>query len=97
MNSIYIHMETHNYQYGILPNFPLTKSDATQLPLSISLMIPCPSSDPAPRVPKVLLRHTSHNPDSMEAHIYNIVDNLSHYPITISTLEVLQTYPSQRK
>jgi hypothetical protein len=39
----------------------------------------------------------AHNPHAKVAHKYNVVDHLAQSPDAVSILEVLQTFPSQRK
>ena len=39
----------------------------------------------------------NHNTSTRAAQNYNIVENLAQAPLAMSTLEVLQTYPAQRK
>jgi hypothetical protein len=48
-------------------------------------------------IPKGAFKTTSHNPNTRAAHNYYVVEYLSQTPCTMSTLEVLQSYPSQRK
>jgi hypothetical protein len=43
------------------------------------------------------LRQNVHNPHAKAAHNYSLVDDLAQSPAAMSVLEVLQTYPSQRK
>ena len=61
------------------------------------LMIPRPNVEPIPCIPRMSLRRNVHNPHARVAHNYSLVDDLAQSPATMSMLEVLQTYPSQRK
>ena len=44
-----------------------------------------------------MLQKSSYNPNARAAQHYNIVEDLAQVPSTISTLEVLQSCPSQQK
>jgi hypothetical protein len=46
---------------------------------------------------KGTFKKDSHNPNARAAQNYSVVEDLSQTPCTMSTLEVLQSYPSQRK
>ena len=52
-------------------------------------MILCP--------PKSTLRKVVFNPNARAAHFYNVVEDLAQAPCAMSTLEVLQSCPTQRK
>jgi hypothetical protein len=52
--------------------------------------------EPLPRILKGVLKCSMHNPNARVAHNYSIVEDLGQTPCTMSTLEVLQTCPSQR-
>ena len=43
-----------------------------------------------------MLRKSSYNPDARAAQHYSIVEDLAQAPSAMSTLEVLQSFPSQR-
>jgi hypothetical protein len=49
-----------------------------------------------PHILKGVLKCTTHNPNARATQNYSIVENLGQTPCAISTLEVLQTRPSQR-
>lgn len=55
------------------------------------------SNDPTPFLPNIPLKHIGHNPNVKTTHNYNIVDDLAQPLMAMSTLEVLQTYPSPKK
>jgi len=95
MNLSYIHLQTHNWTYGYTEPNPAERNDTK--PSTIPLQIPHPSSDHTPCVPKVPLRRITHNPHARAPHSYGIVDDLAQSPTAMSSLEVLQTYPSQKK
>jgi hypothetical protein len=46
---------------------------------------------------KGAFKKASHNPNARATQNYYVVEDLSQTPCTMSTLEVLQSYPSQRK
>jgi hypothetical protein len=48
-------------------------------------------------IPKGTFKKASHNPNARVAHNYSVVEDLSQTPCAMSTLEVLQNFPSQRK
>ena len=60
-------------------------------------MIPCPNTEPNLCIPRIPLRQNVHNPHARAAHNYSLVDDLDESHVAMSVLEVLQTYPSQRK
>jgi hypothetical protein len=48
-------------------------------------------------IPKGAFTKASNNPNARATHNYSMVEDLSQTPCVMSTLEVLQSYPSQRK
>jgi hypothetical protein len=48
-------------------------------------------------IPKGAFKKVSHNPNARAAQNYSVVEDLSQTPCAMSSLEVLQSYPSQRK
>jgi hypothetical protein len=49
------------------------------------------------RIPKGAFKKASHNPNARATQNYSVVEDLSQTPCAMSTLEVLQSCPSQRK
>ena len=47
--------------------------------------------------PKSTLRKAGFNPNAQAAQFYNVVEDLTQEPCAMSTLEVLQICPTQRK
>ena len=47
--------------------------------------------------PKSTLRKAVFNPNARAAQFYNVVEDLAQAPCAMSTLEVLQSCPTQRK
>jgi hypothetical protein len=48
-------------------------------------------------IPKGAFKKSSHNPNARATQNYSMVEDLSQTPCAMSALEVLQSYPSQRK
>jgi hypothetical protein len=84
-------------QYSMPLDSNTNTLDAPQLPIVQPLTIPRPSKEYIPRAPCTLMRWNVHNPHAREAHSYSLFDDLAQYSTTMSVLEVLQTFPSQRK
>jgi hypothetical protein len=63
------------------------------LPLQIEKML----GETMTRIPKGALKKASHNPNARATQNYSMVEDLSQTPCAMSTLEVLQSCPSQRK
>ena len=70
---------------------------STSTTLDMSLHFPRPPMEGASKVLQFPLCHIAHNTTARAALDYSIVDNLTQYPTTMSTLEVLKTCPSQCK
>ena len=67
-------------------------------PISGPLEIEKPSLEPIVKPPpKGVLRRSSYNPNAHAAQHYSIVEDLAQAPSAMSALEVLQSFPSQRK
>jgi hypothetical protein len=49
------------------------------------------------RIPKGAFKKASHNPNVRAAQNYYVVEDFSQTPCALSSLEVLQSFPSQRK
>ena len=58
---------------------------------------PTDKLEAAPHIPKGVLKHSGHNPNARATQNYSVVEDLGHTPCAMSTLEVLQSCPSQRK
>jgi hypothetical protein len=46
------------------------------------------------RIPKGVFKKASHNPNARDAQNYSVVEDLAQTPCAMSTLEVLQSFPS---
>ena len=62
-----------------------------------SLTIEKPTIDIVPHPPKGDLCRTMHNPNARAAHNANVVEKIAQAPCSISSMEVLQYCPTQRK
>ena len=58
---------------------------------------PVDKPEVAPCIPKGVLKHSGHNLNARAVQNYYVVEDLGHTPCATSTLEVLQSCPSQRK
>ena len=105
MSSDTIHLQTQSQNYDKLAykkedqsssgKAPSTSSreSSSIVPLSIEKptlnMILCP--------PKSSLRKVVFNPNAQASQFYNVVEDLAQAPCAMSTLEVLQSFPTQCK
>jgi hypothetical protein len=67
--------------------------DLPSLPLQIEKTL----GETMTRIPKGAFKKASHNPNARAAQNYFVVEDLSQTPCAMFTLEVLQSFPSQRK
>jgi hypothetical protein len=67
--------------------------DIPSLPLQIEKTL----GETMTRIPKGAFKKSSHNPNTRAAQNYSMVEDLSQTPCAMSTLEVLQSCPAQRK
>ena len=72
------------------------KGKEAELP-SLPLQIEKTLGEKMTRVPKGAFKKDSHNPNTRAAQNYSVVEDLSQTPCAMSTLEVLQSCPAQRK
>jgi hypothetical protein len=72
------------------------KGKEAELP-SLPLQIEKTLGETMTGIPKGAFKKASHNPNVRAAHNYSVVEDLSQTPCAMSTLEVLQSCPSQRK
>ena len=71
------------------------KPDPLGSPLHIEKPVDKPEA--TPHIPKGVLKNLGHNPNARAAQKYSVVEDLGQNPCVMSTLEVLQTCPPQRK
>jgi hypothetical protein len=72
------------------------KGKEAEIP-SLPLQIKKKLGETMTRIPKGAFKRDSHNPNARAAHNYSVVEYLSQTPCAMSTLEVLQSFPAQRK
>jgi hypothetical protein len=72
------------------------KGKEAELP-SLPLQIEKTLGETMTRIPKGAFKKASHNPNARAAQNYSVVEDLSQTPCAMSALEVLQSFPSQRK
>ena len=98
--TVTLHLQTWSRQYPKPPaqSAPESPSSGSTEPLSTSngpLHIPQPKVEVHTKIPKGPLRRNAAS--GRAAHSYSIVDDLAQSPAAISTLELLQSCPSQNK
>jgi hypothetical protein len=64
---------------------------------SVPLQIEKTMGETMTHILKGAFKKASHNPNVRATHNYSVVEDLSQTPCTMSSLEVLQSFPSQRK
>jgi hypothetical protein len=69
------------------------EADLPSLPLQIERTL----GETMTRIPKVAFKKSSHNPNARATQNYSMVEDLSQTPCGMSSLEVLQSCPAQRK
>jgi hypothetical protein len=69
------------------------EDDLPSLPLQIQKTL----GETMTRIPKDAFKKASHNPNARATQNYSVVGDLSQTPCAMSTLEVIQCYPAQRK
>jgi hypothetical protein len=77
------------------PNTP-EKGNEVKLP-SLPLQIEKTLGETMTRIPKGAFKKSSHNPNARVAQNYSVVEDLSQTPCAMFALQVLQSFPSQRK
>jgi hypothetical protein len=72
------------------------KGKEAEIP-SLPLQIEKTLGETMTRIPKGAFKRASHNPNARAAQNYSVVEDLSQTPCAMSALEVLQSFPAQRK
>jgi hypothetical protein len=72
------------------------KGKEAELP-SLPLQIENTLGEMMTHIPKGAFKKASHNPNAMVAQNYSVVEDLSQTPCAMFALEVLQSFPAQRK
>jgi hypothetical protein len=77
---------------------PITSEKCKEVDLpSLPLQIEKTLGETITRIPKGAFKKASHNPNARAAQKYSVVEDLSQTPCAMFSLEVLQSFPSQRK
>jgi hypothetical protein len=90
--SIDITTRTRDYR---MPNTSEKGKEAKNPPLP--LQIEKTLGETMTHIPKGAFKKSSHNPNARATQNYSVVEDLSQTPCAMSALEVLQSFPSQRK
>jgi hypothetical protein len=69
------------------------EADLPSLPLQIEKTL----GETMTHIPKGAFKKASHNPNARASQNYSVVEDLSQTPCAMSALEVLQSFPAQRK
>jgi hypothetical protein len=94
MMNVDAHLSTRTRDYG-MPESVEKGKEATNPsnPLQIEKVV----GETMTHIPKGVFKKASHNPNVRATQNYSIVEDLAQTPCAMSTLEVLQSFPSQRK
>jgi hypothetical protein len=87
-------LQIRGRQYDVPPEYNSTTSEASPATTRQPLIIPTLTLNQTLVYPVCRLQRNIHNPHARETHNYNLVDDLTQYHISMSILEVLQTYPT---
>ena len=68
MNSVDVNLQTRWHQYGMQPKLAPPDKENEPLPANDTLLISRPKVYPNPKVPKLRLCRTAHNPHVRVAH-----------------------------
>lgn len=79
------------------PEWSLVKPKVNQPCTRSPLQISCRINNPTPFVSKEPLWCMAHNLHARATQSYNIIDYLAYSQVAMSSINVLQTCPSQRK
>jgi hypothetical protein len=88
------HIATRTHDYGM----PNTSENGKEVENpSVPLQIERTMGETMTCILKGAFKKDSHNPNSRAAHNYSVVEDFSQTPCVMFSLEVLQSFPSQRK
>jgi hypothetical protein len=88
----FITTRAHDYSKPSAPE----KGKEVEIP-SLPLQIEKTLGETMMHIPKGAFKRDSHNPNARAAQNYSVVEDLSQTPCAMSTLEILQSFPTQRK
>ena len=105
MSSDTIHLQNQSHNYDKLVDKNEDHSSSGKSPSTSSLesssIVPLsiekPTLDMILHPPKSTLQKDVFNPNSRVAQFYNVVEDIAQEPCAMSTLEVLQSCPTQHK
>ena len=102
MSSEMVNLNTRSHSYDPPPkrkpdDVPSEKPSSSTPPPNNGIHIEKPIPEAIFCPPKGTLHKSIINPNAHATQHYNIVEDLSQEPYTMSDLEILQTYPTQRK
>jgi hypothetical protein len=87
-------LQTRAHNYGMPESVEKGKEASNPLtPLQIEKTV----GEMMTHIPKGVFKKDSHNPNARAAQNYSIMEDLAQTPCAMSALEVLQSFPSQRK
>jgi hypothetical protein len=94
MMKVEAHLSTRAHDYGMPESVEKGKEASNPLtPLQIEKTV----GETMTHIPKGAFKKDSHNPNMRAAQNYSIMEDLAQTPCAMSALEVLQSFPSQRK
>jgi hypothetical protein len=88
----FIESRAHDYE-----NPKSTEKDKEVINPYFPLQIEKTMGETMTHIPKGAFKKASHNPNARATHNYSAVEDLSQTPCRMSSLEVLQSFPSYRK
>jgi hypothetical protein len=91
-NDAFITTRAHDYSKPSASE----KGKEVEIP-SLPLQIEKTLGETMTRIPKGAFKRASHNPNARAAQNYSVVEDLSQTPCAMLALEVLQSFPTQRK
>jgi len=101
-----ISLTTRSKTYDAIPNQNINEGSKGKAPMDETSFTPPPTgplqierpiSDNILRPPKGMIHKAIFIPNARVAHNYNIVEDLVQEPCAMSTFEVLQHFPTQRR
>jgi hypothetical protein len=94
MMRYYAHLQTRDHDYGMLEFADKGKEASNPPP---SLHINKIVGETMNCIPKGEFKKAPHNQKARASHNYSIMEDMAQTPCALSTLEVLQSFPSWRK
>jgi hypothetical protein len=88
------HLQTRAHDYRMPESAEKGKEAPDPLP---PLHIKKTMGETMTHIPKGAFKKSSHNPNARASQNYSVIEDLAQTPCAMSSLEVLQSFPSQRK